>query len=72
MTGRVLTKIPPSTRTPRRLLAFENRTAVSRLDSLSSLASACARTMGLGFKPPSLPHRDAKKTGSERANHTKW
>jgi len=51
--------------TPRRLLAFENRTADSRLDDLSSPASACARTVGLGFTALSLPHREAKKTGSE-------
>ena len=40
----VFTKMSPSTITPRRLLAFENRTADSRLDNLSSPASACART----------------------------
>ena len=61
----------PSTITPRRLLAFENRTADSRLDNLSSPTSACARTVGLGFTPPSLPHRDAKKTGSEGGRHVK-
>ena len=46
-------------------MAFENRTAASRLNDLSSPASACARTVGLGFTALSLPHREAKKTGSE-------
>ena len=62
----VFTKMSPSMITPRRLLAFENRTADSRLDDLSSPTSASARTLGLGFALLSLPHRDAKKTGSER------
>lgn len=61
----VFTKISPSIITPRRLLAFENRTTDSRLDDLSSSASTCARTVGLGLALASLPHNDAKKTGSE-------
>lgn len=61
----VFTKMSPSMKTPRRLLAFENRTADSRLDSLSSPASACSKTIGLGFTLASLPQKDAKKTGSE-------
>ena len=63
---RVLTKMAPSIKTPRRLLVFEYRTADSRLDDLSSPVSACARTVGLGFTPGSLPHKGAKKTGSVR------
>jgi len=62
----VFTKMSPSMITPRRLLAFENRTADSRLDDLSSPTSASARTLGLGFALLSLPHRDAKKTGSKK------
>lgn len=62
----VFTNMSPSMITPRRLLAFENRTADSRLDDLSSPTSASARTLGLGFALLSLPHRDAKKAGSER------
>lgn len=63
---RVLTKIVPSIKTPRRLLVFEYRTADSRLDDLSSPASACARAVGLGFTLGSLLHKGAKKTGSGR------
>ena len=65
------TKMSASTMTPRRLLAFENRTADPTLDNLSSPASACARTVGLGVTLLSLPHRDAKKTGSGGC-HTGW
>lgn len=61
----VFTKISASMKTPRRLLAFENRTADSRLDDLSSPASVCASIVGLGFTLAFLPHRDPKKTGSE-------
>ena len=63
------TKMSASTITPRRLLAFENRTADSRLDDLSSPVSACARMVGLGFTAFSLPHRDEKKIGSEGRCH---
>ena len=55
-------------KTPRRLLAFENRTADSRLDNLSSPVSACTKTVGLGLVLPFLPHRDVKKTGSKGKN----
>ena len=68
----VFTKMSPSMKTPRRLLAFENRTADSRLDNLSSPASACSKRVGLGFTLTSLPHKHAKKTGSGEFFGVKW